>query len=186
MSAPAEIIAADAAVTLASGPAAHGPLRAAAEELYPPIQYGGIWLLLAAVILVVIVAAVWLIIALTRPPRRRDEPTDPQLPTGVELQRLRDSYLQRIDDVERAYVDGRISARRANLELSRITRGFVNEYTGLATPVMSLEDLERHDVHPALVDALKRHYYPSIFRGGPVIDPAAGARAAREVVTAWH
>ena len=36
------------------------------------------------------------------------------------------------------------------------------------------------------IDAMKRHYYPSLFRGGPVIDPVAGANAAREVVNAWH
>ena len=41
-------------------------------------------------------------------------------------------------------------------------------------------------VHPALIDAIKRHYYPSIFGRGPAIDPAAGAAAARKVVSEWH
>ena len=37
-----------------------------------------------------------------------------------------------------------------------------------------------------LVDALRRHYYPGIFRRGPIVDPHAGAAAARQVVTTWH
>ncbi|WP_240482492.1 hypothetical protein [Microbacterium sediminis] len=156
------------------------------DELYPPVQYGGLWLLLAAGILIVIVGVIALIVLLTRPPKPRAERTEPERPTAERLQRLRSDYLQRIDAVERAYGEGHITARRANAELSRLTRAFVNDYTGLATPVMSLDELEAHDVHPALVDALRRHYYPSLFRGGPVIDPAAGASAAREVVNAWH
>jgi len=156
------------------------------DELYPPIQYGWIWLLLAAGILVLLVGVIALILVLTRPrPPRPSDPT-PRRPLGEELESLRSGYLQRIDEIERAYADGGISARRANHELSRLTRAFVNEYTGIASPVMSLDELEAHHVHPALIDALKRHYYPSVFQNGPVIDPVAGAKAAREVVTAWH
>lgn len=156
------------------------------DELYPPVQYGGLWLLLAAGILLAIVAVVALIVLLTRPPKPPAERTEPERPTAERLQGLRGDYLQRIEAVERAYADGHLTARRANAELSRLARSFVNDYTGLATPVMSLDELEAHDVHPALIDALKRHYYPSLFRGGPVIDPVAGANAAREVVNAWH
>lgn len=156
------------------------------DELYPPAQYGGLWLLLAAGILLLIIGVVALILLLTRPPRPRDDDPEPQRPTAERLSAMREDYLRRIDAVERAYADGRLTARRANAELSRLTRAFVNEYTGIATPVMSLDELEAHNVHPALIDAMKRHYYPSLFRGGPVIDPVAGANAAREVVNAWH
>ncbi|WP_261166614.1 hypothetical protein [Microbacterium sp. Marseille-Q6965] len=161
-------------------------LTAPADELYPPVQYGGGWLLLAAAILLLIVLAVWLILFLTRPRRPRADATDTALPTAQALEELRAGYLRRIDEVERAYADGALSPRRANQELSGLTRAFVNEYTGIATPVMSLDELEAHGVHPALVDAVKRHYYPSLFGRGPVIDPHAGAGAAREVVNAWH
>ncbi|HWS51992.1 MAG TPA: hypothetical protein VN241_13360, partial [Microbacterium sp.] len=84
------------------------------------------------------------------------------------------------------YGAGRIDARRANLELSRTVRAFVNEYSGLEAPVLALDDLIALGVHPALIDALHRHYYPSVFRRGPAIDPAAGFEAARKVVTAWN
>lgn len=164
-------------------------LARAPGELYPPVQYRGWWLLLALAIILVIIVVVWVILLVTRP--RRLAPAAAQPPrrremTSEGLQLLRGDYLERIDAVEREYSDGGMNARRANYELSRITREFVNEYTGLATPVMSLDELEAHDVHPALVDAIKRHYYPSIFRGAEIVDPIAGAKAAREVVTAWH
>jgi aryl-alcohol dehydrogenase-like predicted oxidoreductase len=50
----------------------------------------------------------------------------------------------------------------------------------------ALDDLVARGVNPALIDAMGRHYYPSIFRQGPAIDPVAGAAAARTVVRAWH
>lgn len=157
------------------------------EELYPPAQYAGWWLLVAVGILVVIVAVVWLILFLTRPPRQAPEPAPEKPGTPVEqLERLRADYLARIDDIERAHRAGELDAREVSGELSALTRGFVNEYTGVATPVMSLEEIADHRVHPALVHALAQYYYPSIFGEGEPADPAAGAAAAREVVTAWH
>ena len=82
--------------------------------------------------------------------------------------------------------DRHLSARQANLELSRVVRTFVNEYSGLEAPVLALDDLVSRGVHPALIDAMGRHYYPSIFQRGPAIDPIYGAEAARKVVTTWR
>ncbi|WP_036319890.1 hypothetical protein [Microbacterium indicum] len=155
---------------------------AAPGELVPPQQYSGWWLVVALAILVAIAAGAWIVWALTRPARERPEEVEPPL----SLDDLRARYLGLIDDVEAAYADGSMRARAANAELSRLTRAFVNEYTGLETPVMSLDELVARGVHPSLVDALRRHYYPSLFRRGVVVDPVAGAAAARRVVTAWH
>ncbi|WP_119696102.1 hypothetical protein [Microbacterium halotolerans] len=158
------------------------------EELYPPAQYSGWWLLLALGIIVVLILVVVLIIVLTRPPKPPPaQPVPVQRGTPVEqLEQLRAGYLHRIDLVEQAHATGTLDARGVNAELSAITRRFVNEYTGVATPVMSLEELEHQDVHPALVEALNRYYYPSIFGEDAPTDPGPGIAAAREVVTAWH
>jgi hypothetical protein len=157
------------------------------EELYPPVQYGWGWVLVAIGIIVVVLLVAWLVLALTRP--RRVPLADPASggpSTTVVLEVLRQEYLAGIDDVERAYLGGELDARAANLELSRLVRGYVNDHSGLEAPVLTLDDLTARGVHPALVDALRRHYYPSIFRRGPIVDPVAGAAAAREVVAAWH
>ncbi|WP_314648553.1 hypothetical protein [uncultured Microbacterium sp.] len=157
------------------------------DELYPPAQYGWGWVLLAFGILALMVAAVWIVIALTRPRRETAVRGEQQpLPTGDVLSQLRIEYLERVQQIETDYRERRLSPRNANLELSRVVRTFVNEYSGLEAPVLALDDLIARGVHPALVDALRRHYYPSIFRQGPPIDPIAGAEAARTVVRAWH
>ena len=102
------------------------------------------------------------------------------------LSQLRVEYLDRVQQIETDYREKRLSPRNANLELSRVVRTFVNEYSGLEAPVLALDDLVSRGVHPALIDAMRRHYYPSIFRQGPPIDPLAGAEAARTVVRSWH
>ncbi|MFK3677229.1 hypothetical protein ACI2IP_05825 [Microbacterium sp. NPDC090218] len=159
------------------------------DELYPPAQYGWGWMLLAIGILILLVAGAWLLIVLTRPRRVlsfTDETTG-HGPLIVDvLSQLRTEYLVRIQQIETDYQERRLSPRQANLELSRVVRTFVNEYSGLEAPVLALDDLVARGVHPALIDAMGRHYYPSIFRQGPAIDPVAGAEAARTVVRSWH
>jgi hypothetical protein len=159
------------------------------DELYPPAQYGWGWMLLAFGILALLIAGAWLLIVLTRPRRAVSSANENagQAPLVIDvLSQLRTEYLTRIQQIETDYTERRLSARQANLELSRVVRTFVNEYSGLEAPVLALDDLVARGVHPALVDALGRHYYPSIFRPGPVIDPVAGAEAARTVVRTWH
>src|SRR5690606_26560878 len=136
-----------------------------------------------------IVFAAWLVIALTAPRRATVASAEvpAPMPSPVEVSyALRQEYLTVIDGIERDYREGRLDARRAELELSRSVRRFVNEFSGLEAPVVALEDLVRLGVHPALIDAMGRHFYPSIFRRHPAIDPVAGADAARQVVKVWH
>lgn len=158
------------------------------DELYPPAQYGWGWMLLAIGILLLLIAAAWLVVVLTRPRRVGDagDAGQPQPLAEDVLSQLRTEYIERIQRIETDYRERRLTPRNANLELSRVVRTFVNEYSGLEAPVLSLEDLRARGVHPALLDAMGRHYYPSIFRQGPAIDPLAGAEAARTVVRTWH
>ncbi|WP_101847830.1 hypothetical protein [Zhihengliuella sp. ISTPL4] len=158
------------------------------DELYPPTQYGWGWMLLALGILALLIVGTWLLFRLTRPRTAASgAASDAGRPSTLDvLSALRSEYLARIDHVEQDYRDRRLSPRQANLELSRVVRTFVNEYSGLEAPVLALDDLVSRGVHPALIDAMGRHYYPSIFREGPAIDPVAGAEAARTVVRAWH
>jgi hypothetical protein len=158
------------------------------DELYPPAQYGWGWMLLAIGILLLLITAAWLVVLLTRP-RRADttgDVTQPPLRTEDVLSQLRTEYFAEIEKIETDYRERRLSPRDANLQLSRVVRTFVNEYSGLEAPVLALDDLRARGVHPALLDAMGRHYYPSIFRQGPPIDPIAGAEAARTVVRTWH
>src|SRR5690554_2053878 len=160
----------------------------ASDELYPPAQYGWGWILVAIGVLLLLGLAAWLLILLTRPRRSMTLPgTVTSAPPAAEiLDRLRSEYLADIQRIEDAYRSGNIPPKRANLELSRVVRSFVNEYSGLEAPVLSLDDLVERGVDPSLIDAIRRHYYPSIFQRGPAVDPTYGADAARAVVRSWH
>lgn len=157
----------------------------APDELYPPAQYGGGWIFLALAIVVVVLVAALLVRYLTRPRPATAARVDHN-EVAAALARLRTEYHARIDQIEAEYRAGRVDARRTNLELSRLVRRYVNEYSGIEAPVLTLDDLTERGAHPVLVDAIRRYYYPSMFRRGPIVDPIAGAGAAREVVTTWH
>jgi len=153
------------------------------DLLYPPAQYGVGWLLLVFAVVVVAILVGVLIRVLTRPRRLATVPTaDPR----AVLTQLRGEYRTRIDEIEQRAAAGDLDARRAHEELSRAMRAFVNEYSGLEAPVLTLKDLVALGVQPALVDALSRFTYPSVFRREPPLDPALGAAAARQVVESWH
>jgi hypothetical protein len=160
----------------------------ASDELYPPAQYGWGWILIAIGILLLLGAAAWLLIVLTRPRRSITLPGTASYapPTAEILDQLRSEYLADVQRIEDEYRSGNMPPKRANLELSRVVRSFVNEYSGLEAPVLSLDDLVERGVDPSLIDAIRRHYYPSIFQRGPAVDPTYGADAARAVVRSWH
>ena len=153
------------------------------DLLYPPAQYGVGWLLLVLAIIAVLIVAGLIVARLTRP---RSLAAQPQADPTAVLTQLRTEYLDAIADIERRAAAGEIEPRRAHAELSRLMRAFVNEYSGLEAPVMTLQDLVAAGVHPALVDALSRFAYPSVFRREEPLDPKLGAEAARQVVRAWR
>lgn len=153
------------------------------DLFYPPAQYGVGWLLLVFAVVVAAILAGVLVRALTRP--RRLVALPPADSKAV-LAHLRQEYRTRIDEVERQAAAGELDARRAHEEFSQLMRAFVNEYSGLEAPVLTLQDLVALGVQPVLVDALRRFTYPSVFRREPPLDPALGAEAARQVVKSWR
>lgn len=156
------------------------------DELYPPAQYGWGWMLLAFGILAALIFVAWLVWFLTRPRRTLPPPPAAPMPLLSDVRlALREEYLTTIQRIEDAYRSGNIDSRQAHRELSSTVRRFVNEYSGLEAPVLSLEDLDTLHVHPALANAV-RQYYPSIFSLDDPRDPVVGAAAARQVVRAWY
>lgn len=158
------------------------------DEIYPPAQYAWGWLVLAFGVILLGILVATLVLWFTRQRTTIDADDAPPVPlaTSEMLARLRTEYADAIDHIEHSYRDGNMTPREANLALSATVRRYVNEYSGLEAPVLALDDLERLDVAPVLIDAVRRHYYPGIFRRGRTVDPIAGAAAARRVVQQWH
>lgn len=160
----------------------------ALDEYFPPYQYGWGWLVVALGLIALGLVAWGTVLYFTRPikpPKTAQEAQGAPISMDV-LTQLRYEYAHQIDMIEQQYGAGAMDAKTANRELSATVRAFVNEYSGLEAPVLTLTDLIARGVHPALIDAIQRHYYPSIFRRDMVIDPVAGAAAARTVVGSWH
>lgn len=159
------------------------------EDLYPPAQYGWGWLLLAFGVIALVLAVGILVLWATRPRYSITKQTTSTLPAvdgAAMTAALRAEYLDRLRLIEQAYASGEVDAREANRRLSREVRAFVQDYSGFEAPVLGLNDLIECGVHPTLIDAMQRHYYPSIFRRDLVIDPVAGVAAGRLVVTSWY
>jgi hypothetical protein len=153
------------------------------DLLYPPAQYSVTWLLLVFAIVVAAVLVAILVNALTKP---RPLAATPTVDPAAVIAQLRGEYRAQIDEIERRSLSGELDPRRAHAELSRVMRAFVNEYSGLEAPVLTLQDLVALGVQPALIDALTRFTYPSVFRREAPLDPALGVEAARQVVESWH
>lgn len=159
------------------------------DGLYPPAQYGWGWLLLAFGVIALVIVTGIVVLWATRARyslSKQSATTTPTFDSAAITNALRAEYLDRLRLVEQAYASGSVDAREANRRLSREVRAFVQDFSGFEAPVLGLNDLIERGVHPALIDALQRHYYPSIFRRDLVIDPVAGVAAGRLVVTSWH
>lgn len=159
------------------------------EGLYPPAQYGWGWLLLAFGVIALVIVVGIVVIWATRPRysiTKQSASDAPAIDGNQITDALRAEYLDRLRHIEMSYVEGDIDGREANRRLSREVRAFVQDYSGFEAPVLGLNDLIELGVHPSLIDAMQRHYYPSIFRGDMVIDPVAGVAAGRLVVTSWY
>jgi hypothetical protein len=156
------------------------------DELYPPAQYEPSWIAWAIVIILVLIVAGWLLVWFTRPRKAIEASKDNVLLSTQDIfGQLRYEYFSRIDQIEAAFKAGDADARDTSLALSRAVREFVNEYSGLEAPVMTLEDLHRQGVYPPLLEAISLHYRATFLRQ-PHIDPNASVRAARTVVNTWH
>lgn len=159
------------------------------EDLFPPAQYGWGWLLLAFGVIALVIVIGIVVLWATRPRysiTRETTSTLPNVDGAAMTAALRAEYLDRLRLIEQAYASGEVDAREANRRLSREVRAFVQDYSGFEAPVLGLNDLIERGVHPTLIDAMQRHYYPSIFRRDLVIDPVAGVAAGRLVVTSWY
>lgn len=158
------------------------------DDLYPPVQYGWGWLALAVGIIALGIVVAVLVIWLTRPrySLTREAAGEAPVQTAELLDALRLEYLGRLQTVEDEVRSGRLRARAAHLRLSREVRRFVQDYSGIEAPVLTLTELVERGVHPALVDAVARHYYPGVFRQRDEIDPLEGVEAGRRVVMMWY
>lgn len=154
------------------------------DMFYPPAQYDGGWLLWVLAVVAAGILVTALVLWLTRPRHEASTPANPD--SRDVIAQLRVEYQERIADVETKTSSGELDPRRAHAEVSRLMRAYVNEYSGLEAPVLTLQDLVALDVRPELTDALQKVIYPSVFRRDEPLDPALAVEAARKVLASWR
>ena len=155
------------------------------DGFFGPWQYPLwiLWLVLGLLALLLVVA--WAVFvhrfsARRLPPaeraRLRERPADPA--------EVRARYEQLIDEVERAWRDGRLGDRAVHGRLSLLVRFHAHELDGVDAHVMTLEDLKEARL-PQLSGPVEQ-WYPPAFRAGASSDPGRAIATAREVVRSWR
>ncbi len=147
----------------------------AGDELQHPVGYDERWLWLALLALCVVVVYYVSVLWWTRPRRARPPRRSP-----------RRAHLTRLDDIEAALADGRISAREAHQRISATVRSFVAEAAGVPAQAMTLADLERDGPEP-LADVIALVYPPEFGADESLAQQAFGDAVdrARGMVSTW-
>ncbi|MEP9382652.1 hypothetical protein [Nocardioides sp. KR10-350] len=155
------------------------------REFHGPISHSELWLWLALLGLV-LVAVYFAVVTWWTRARVKPEPPPPPAPPPPRRD-PRPLHLAELDRIERAVVDGVITAREGHQRVSLTVRSYVGEVTPLPADRMTLADLRAAGVRP-LAEAVALMYPPSFAPGdeGHAQDrfPEAVSRA-REVVGTW-
>src|SRR5579875_1059025 len=136
------------------------PVANTSLRLNPPIQYSLIWLIIG--LLIIGLVLMWLAIVFWLTRRRPFQAAAiSQIPTGEELARLKNKYLQIVDSIYDRYLKKEISKRQMHGELSMAIRYFVYEASHIRAPIMTLGDIEKTSYQT--LSQLISDYYPKEF-----------------------
>lgn len=161
------------------------PLSFQPDENWPkpgaalePAQYSPMWLLLGIAALLAIVAYFAIVALLTRR-RMRTVRTKGAHPP-VDLTKLQQQSLEKVDEIERAARHREISQRTASEQLSEVVRDYVTAMTEIPADKMTLEQLRQSPLR-ATADAVAQ-FYPAVFAATPPHNFERSLQAARQVL----
>ncbi|GAA4282816.1 hypothetical protein GCM10022261_03470 [Brevibacterium daeguense] len=148
-------------------------------ELHPLLTASPWWAVVAvAGLLLGLLVAGWpLLAALWRASERRGTRLTP-VP-----EQTRVKYLQRIDEIEKAWQTSSLDSREVAQQLGTVVRDFARAAWGLKVDHMTLSELQSHRIEPLAV-AVSRLYAAEFSRDGSA-DCTGELLAARELVGRW-
>jgi uncharacterized protein YneF (UPF0154 family) len=153
-------------------------------ELSPLLQYDLLPVYIAIGVLLLLAFWFGLVFWLTRKIEPKVLATAPPAPIIVkDLVGLKESYLQKINEIETQYRSRKIKARTLHQELSLLLRSFVSEAEGMPVKTMTLSDLKKTK-HHKLTPVIESYYLPEFaaVETGKVDDAIV---LARKVVQEW-
>jgi len=77
----------------------------------------------------------------------------------INKERIKQKYINKLNKIEKNFIQSKISNRRAYQNLSIIIRYFVYEITGIKVQNYTLEDIEKLDM-PLLYELVNEYYIP--------------------------
>ena len=149
--------------------------------MHEPLFYSIIWLVVGLLFLVLFVAIIVMIFYLTRKkPIKTIANLTPKSPKAIDINSLRQKYLQLIDQTEQAYGMRKIKAAQAHQSFSIIVRLYYAEVCGFHAEVLTLRDL-RHSKNTKLAKLIET-YYPEEFSGVERGSVFESSKKARELI----
>lgn len=150
-------------------------------ELQEMFSYSLLTVYIGGIILAVILIPVILWWILTR---ERKPITKVKKVKQEKLSKIKARYRKKLIALEEKVEKGQVSNRQAYLELSSITRHFVNAATGIKVQNYTLTDIQNADM-PKLYELIAQCYVPEFSEtsGG---DISTSIKNARKVVEEWN
>jgi hypothetical protein len=155
-----------------------------ADILNPPIQYDIIWFIIGSILFLTI--PIWYGVAfwITRKKKFKSFDTLKPLPTGTDLDKLKQKYLKLIEELYQRYQRKEINLRKLHLSLSMDVRYFVYEAKHFPAPLLTLSDL-RLAPYPLLTGLIAK-YYPDEFDAISHGSAADSVEAAKGFIIQWN
>lgn len=151
----------------------------------PVVRYQSAWLIAGCALLVGVVA--WYVVVFFVTRRKRIRTINTLMPVQVvpiDMDSLRQKYLQLIAQVESQYAAKSMTSRQVHQELSSLVRLFVFEARGVRAQVLTLNDLKQSDL-TALTELIEL-YYPGEFASIERSEPDSAVQLAKEMVQSWR
>lgn len=152
------------------------------QGFYAPLGYSPWWLW--AGLLLAALAVGWIVAVLAGTRKTRPGPAPESHTTPLPAAGLKEHYLARIHEVERAAGIGELPQRAAHQELSLLLRLYIRDATGRDVTRMTLADIREQPL-PGVAEAIGR-IYPGEFAAEPLPTVTASAAVARDAVRAWN
>lgn len=134
------------------------------------------------VFIIIIILFVYILVLFCKPKKKVKVKTV-QKKQVVDIKKIKNKYLKKLDDVECKMDNNKISIRSAYQSTSNIIRNFVHEVTSIKVQNYTLEEIKLLDM-PILYELVSEYYTPE-FAEQSVGDIKKSIEKTRKVIEKW-
>lgn len=134
------------------------------------------------VFIIIIILLVYILVLFCKPKKKVKVKPIPKKQV-VDIKKIKNKYLKKLDDVEYRIDNNKISIRTAYQNTSNIIRNFVHEVSGIKVQNYTLQEIEQLKM-PVLYELVKEYYKPE-FAEQSVGDIKNSMEKTRKVIEKW-